>query len=570
MYAKTKNMELFNYIKHFMREKRDINEQLEVLQSQAKTVMSDTAVSVDERIQRAADIYRQAEKIANESGVDDKKHESLLSDSARFFYDYGMYREALSRFKQLITLRETLYGQEHPTTASAYHDIGEVFRNLCDYPKALEYNTKALDIRKNLLGEKHVDIAESYNDTGVVYFYQGQYDKASELFQKAKAICEEVVGINHPIMADAYLNIGMLFMKQEDSSNALEAYSEALKIYGTLGVEDRQTAIAYHGVGLSYFQMGNYSNALDYCSKAVRIYENVSGLSHPETAIIYLGIGYVHFFIGGLSQALEYFTKSLEISERMLGYEHVNTALSYCALGWLKYKMDNNQEAIDCLDKSLNIMEKIFGLEHPDTAEAYYNMGMMYHFADEEVKAFEYFLNAQQFYEKCARSEFIENKIKEVKSYIEIIEDKPEEDAKGTRDLFLETLTKIGCQYEIGDGEDGDINFGYQGEYFTVRASNKVRYIQIYDTHWGHVELYNIDEFARLKKAINESNLRNSVTTVYTIDEAGNNVDVHCKSVILFIPEIPDIENYLRLELNEYFRAHETVNMEMVKQREQE
>ena len=88
-------------------------------------------------------------------------------------------------------------------------------------------------------------------------------------------------------------------------------------------------------------------------------------------------------------------------------------------------------------------------------------------------------------------------------------------------------------------------------------------YLQIYDTHWGHVELYNIDEFARLKKAINESNLRNSVTSVYTIDEAGNNVDVHCKSVILFTQEIPDIVDYLRMELSEYFRAHETINMEM-------
>ena len=160
--------------------------------------------------------------------------------------------------------------------------------------------------------------------------------------------------------------------------------------------------------------------------------------------------------------------------------------------------------------------------------------------------------------------------IEELKSESNHMENNNLEERKGTRDLFLETLTKIGCQYEIGEGEDGDINFGYQGEYFVVRANNSNRHIQIYDTHWGHVELYNIDEFARLKKAINESNLRNSVTSVYTIDEAGNNVDVHCKSVILFTQEIPDIVDYLRLELSEYFRVHETINMEMAKQRELE
>lgn len=85
-----------------------------------------------------------------------------------------------------------------------------------------------------------------------------------------------------------------------------------------------------------------------------------------------------------------------------------------------------------------------------------------------------------------------------------------------------------------------------------------------------NVELYDVDEFARLKKAINGSNLNNSVTTVYTIDETGNNVDVHSKSTILFIPQIPDIEGYLRLELNEFFSAHRYVGIEMEKLRGQE
>ena len=548
--------------------KRSILEQIEALQSQAKTVMSETTVPVDERIQRATAIYGQAENMADKSGIDDKMHESLLSDSAKFFFDYGMYKEALSRYIHLITLRETIYGQDHPKTATAYHDIGEVYRNLCDYPKALEYNIKALDIRKKLLGEKHVDTAESYNDTGLVYIFQGKYDKASELFQKAKTIYEEVVGPNHPSLADTYMNIGMLLMKQEDYSNALENYLEALKICGPRGIEDRQIAIVNHGIGLAYYQMGNNSNALDYCLKAVRIYENIFGLNHPETAIIYIGIGYVHYNIGGFSQALEYFTKSLEISKKMLGYEHINTASSYCALGWLKYKMDDNQEALECLEKYLNIMEKILGLEHPDTAEAYYNMGMMYYFADDNVKAYEYFLNAQQFYEKCANSEYIESKIKEVESYIDLIEVKPEE-TKGTRDLFLETLTKIGCQYEI-DPDEGYISFGYQGENFVASATNEEWYVRLWDTYWGHVELYDVDEFSRLKKAVNNANLNCTTMTVYTINEEEKKVDVHCKSIFPLMSQMPDLENYLRRELNDFFNAHHFVGNEMAKLREQD
>ena len=549
---------------------KGIIEQIGALQSQAKTIMSDSAVPVDERIHRAADIYRQAEKIAAGGGMEDRSYESLLADSAKFFSDYGLYKDALSRYSDLITLRESLYGQEHSATASAYHEIGETLRNLCDYPKALEYNMRALEIRKRILGEKHVDTAESYNDTGLVYIFQGHYDKASELFQKAKAICEEVVGTNHPSMAESYSNIGMLLTKQEDYSNALENYLEALKIYESiLGDENRKTAIAYHGVGLSYYYMDNNSNALEYCSKAVRIYENVMGLNHPETAIIYTGIGFVHYNIGGLSQASDYFTKSLEISERMLGSEHVNTAASYMAMAWLKFKMDDYQEAIEYCEKSLNVTENIYGLEHPDTAAAYYNMGFMYYETGDTIKAYEYFLNAQQFYEKCTRSEFIESKIHEVKTYIELIEDKPEEESKGTKDLFLETLTKIGCQYEI-DPDEGYISFGYQGENFVASATNEGCYVRIWDTYWGHVELYNVDEFSRLRKAVNHANLNCSTMTVYTINEEGNTVDVHCKSIFPFMPQMPNLEDYLRSELGDFFTAHHMVSSEMAKLREQE
>ena len=41
-------------------------------------------------------------------------------------------------------------------------------------------------------------------------------------------------------------------------------------------------------------------------------------------------------------------------------------------------------------------------------------------------------------------------------------------------------------------------------------------------------------------------------------------------TVFLFVPEIPNIADYLRLELSEYFRVHETINLEMAKQREAE
>ena len=146
----------------------------------------------------------------------------------------------------------------------------------------------------------------------------------------------------------------------------------------------------------------------------------------------------------------------------------------------------------------------------------------------------------------------------------------PSSKTVGTRDLFLETLTKIGCQYQIGEGEDNRIYFAYQGENFFANATNDCAYVHVYDTNWEHVELYDIDELSRMKRAINTANLNAPVTTIYTIDEDGQNMDVHSRMSFPFIHQMPNLEDYLRVELNSFFRAHQLVGTEMMKLREKE
>jgi tetratricopeptide (TPR) repeat protein len=566
-----------------MGNKKDISKQIKAFQLQAQNIMNDTAVPIEERIQRTADIYQEAENLAEEGSLEQKAYESLLTDSSRFYAEYGMYKDALPRYLQLIDLRESLYGQEHPDTASAYHDVGEIYRNLCDFHKAFEYHKKALDIREKLLGEKHAQTAESYNNMALVYYNLGDYDKASEYIFKAKDIREEVVGNDHPDMADSYVNVSYISYRHDDFSQALEFYTKAKDIYEkTLGEEAHKAGIAYYCLGVTYLQLAEPKEAIRSCCKAVTVLEKVLGLDHPDTALAYLGRGYLGLSLGIKSNASDYEYKALSIFEKAFGCDHLLTASCYNALGWLKYTLGDNNEAIAYSEKSMHIIEKLLGKEHIDTADAYHSLGLIYYELDNYEKACEYISMALNIYQKLPT---FENKIKEIEKDMEKAEYKHQhkaeedemeyylenmdvEEKKGTRDLFLETLTAIGCQYEID--ENDEINFAYQGEYFVVRASNDNQYIQIYDLRWLHVELYDIDEITRLKKAINESNIRNSVTTVYTIDEAGSNVNVHSKSVIYFDSVIPNVIDYLRLELAEYFNVHQMILLEMTKMRDQE
>ncbi len=133
----------------------------------------------------------------------------------------------------------------------------------------------------------------------------------------------------------------------------------------------------------------------------------------------------------------------------------------------------------------------------------------------------------------------------------------------GARDLLMWTLTKIGCQYTI-DGDD--IFFYYQGEHFYSDASNEYMCINIWDCWWLHCEMHDEERISRMKQAVNVANSRANIMTFYTTDEADSNLYVHCKKNILFIPQITNIEDYLRSMLREFFEVHRLVILEMERQ----
>lgn len=139
---------------------------------------------------------------------------------------------------------------------------------------------------------------------------------------------------------------------------------------------------------------------------------------------------------------------------------------------------------------------------------------------------------------------------------------------KRSRDLLLETLTKIGCQYEFD--EDDRIRFQWQGGYFVASASNENLFVTIWYFQWGEWELYDIDALSRVKRVINDANICYSLNVVYSINEEGGSFFIHSNKSFLFIPQIPDIKGYLEAMLGEFFIVRRYVEKELDKLENQE
>ena len=261
-----------------------VHQDIEAYHLQTKTVMADATIPIENRVERVAAIYAEADRLAEKSALEKEKYIKLLEDYSHFLYDYAFYAKAVFTYSRLISLEESIYGLEHQETATSYSNIGVVYNNQGDYDKALEYHFKALAIREKVLGPEHPSTATSYSNIGLVYDHQGDYDKALEYYFKALVIWEKVLGPEHPDTASSYNNIGAVYYNQGDYDKALEYYFKALAILEkVLGPEHPSTATSYSNIGAVYDNQGDYDKALEYYFKALAIREKVLGPEHPDT-----------------------------------------------------------------------------------------------------------------------------------------------------------------------------------------------------------------------------------------------------------------------------------------------
>ena len=126
--------------------------------------------------------------------------QGVFPDAVRgkLFYEHGEYDKALDAYQQALAIRRKVLGEEHPSTATSYNNLGAVYDSKGEYSQAIEYYQKDLAICRKVLGEEHPSTATSYNNLGGVYYSKGEYPQAIEYFQTALSILKKNFPDGHP------------------------------------------------------------------------------------------------------------------------------------------------------------------------------------------------------------------------------------------------------------------------------------------------------------------------------------------------------------------------------------
>ena len=146
-------------------------------------------------------------------------------------------------------------------------------------------------------------------------------------------------------------------------------------------------------------------------------------------------------------------------------------------------------------------------------------------------------------------------------------ENKMESEILGTKDLAYKLLKEMGVKPQ--ETEEGRIKFEYQGIFFLMEAINECKFVNLIWPWFHSFSKFDIDEFARVRQVVNDINTKGTVSVIYGITDS-DDVAVHIKKHLLLVQQIPDLEDYMKLTLDSFFRTARTLDIEIEKCRLQE
>ena len=137
-----------------------------------------------------------------------------------------------------------------------------------------------------------------------------------------------------------------------------------------------------------------------------------------------------------------------------------------------------------------------------------------------------------------------------------------------TKNLAYSILRQLGCTPE--ETEDGRIKLEFQGITFLMEAVDECLFVNLI-WPWCHsFSIFDIDEFARVRKVVNEINMNCSCSVFYIPNPESDEVAVHIKKHFLLTPQIPNIEEYMKVMFRSIFVAQRDLVTEIEKYRLQE
>ncbi|CAM2726247.1 unnamed protein product, partial [Rotaria socialis] len=142
----------------------------------------------------------------------------------------GNYLNALSFYKSILELKQTVSAPDTPELISIYVGIGTLYNKMEEYSNALSFYHKALEIKAKYPNYDELDVPFISNIIGSTYCKMNDYQNALLFYQKTVEIEQNCLHPSHIDLATAYNNIGTMHSFIGNYSSAIQFYQKVLEV----------------------------------------------------------------------------------------------------------------------------------------------------------------------------------------------------------------------------------------------------------------------------------------------------------------------------------------------------
>jgi tetratricopeptide (TPR) repeat protein len=302
--------------------------------------------------------------------IEMQESQHLLDVVGEYLVSRALYREAQKYYGKALSSSRTIFGKEHPNTASSLGRLATVYQAQGKYAQAVDLLEQALAIQRKVLGEEHPSMASSLGNLAVVYWAQGKYGQAVDLYEQVLAIERKVLGEEHPNMARSLCNLALAYQAQGKYEQAVDLHEQALAIQRKmLGEEHPSTARSLNNLAETYLALGKYEQSERLHEQALALLRKALGDGHSLIATSLNNRGELFLAQKRYEEAKHCFQQSLVLQQNIWDETHPDIARSLHNLGRLSQDQGLHEEARIFFQQALAMRRARLGEEHPKTKE---------------------------------------------------------------------------------------------------------------------------------------------------------------------------------------------------------
>lgn len=309
--------------------------------------------------QLALDIHREKGEPASLEEAADRRLMGLICDTK------GDHEGALEHLV-LASMAMVANGQEMEV-ASVDCSIGDTYLSLSRYDEAVFAYQKALTVFKTTKGENHpsvasvfVRLAELYNKTGKLRESKSYCENALRIYGKPSP------GIAPEVTASGLTDVSAIYESMNEPEQALKLLQKALKIYGNGPGQQNTIAGIEAQMGVMYYMIGNYSDSYTSFKSAITKLR-ASGEKKSSffgIALNQMGLACVQRY--AINEAADLFEEARNVLEQEYGPYHPDTLGVYSNLAGTYDAMGRLEDAIEILEYVVGMREEKLGTANPD------------------------------------------------------------------------------------------------------------------------------------------------------------------------------------------------------------